>query len=237
MRPPENFPMPNLNDVLVPPPDDGEVIDPMAWFDSPGPFEIEIGSGKGGFLLSRAKAHPRRRFLGIEWATKYARSSADRMARWNLANVRIMRTDARFFFLNHLPPACVDTLHLYHPDPWPKKRHHKRRLVQPDFVEAVLRVMVPGAEWLVQSDHEAYFEVIRAELDARPELTEVPWADAAAKAGDEWAGTNFEIKYVAEGRPIHRAAYLRGAVSQPVRSTDPRIEATAVPNSAAGRTR
>ena len=130
MLPPRKIPVPNPNDVLLDPPDDGEVVDPMAWFDSPGPFEIEIGSGKGGFLLSRAKVHPQRRFLGIEWAMKYARSSADRMARWNLANVRVMRTDARYFFLNHLPPGCVDTLHLYHPDPWPKARHHKRRLVQ-----------------------------------------------------------------------------------------------------------
>jgi len=201
--------MVTLADVVVEPPADGEIIDPMGWFDSPGPFEIEIGCGKGGLLLSRARAHPHLRMLGIEWAGKYFRFCADRMARWGLTNVRVMHMDARFFVLHHLPPTCVSALHLYHPDPWPKKRHHKRRLVQPDFVEAAVRALEPGASWLIQSDHREYFDVIRALLGQHSELTPVPWEGVEAKPGDDWQGTNFEVKYAREGRAINQVAYIR----------------------------
>ncbi len=199
-----------MDDIIVKPPADGEVVDPMAWFDSPAPFEIEIGCGKGGFLLTRARANPQLRLLGIEWANKYFRYCADRMARWKLTHVRVMRTDARHFVIHHLPADCLSALHLYHPDPWPKKRHHKRRLLQPDFVEAAVRVLEPGGKWLIQSDHAEYFGIVRALLDQRPELREVAWEDTGMDAGPDWDGTNYEVKYVREGRTIYRAAYMTG---------------------------
>ena len=198
-----------MDDIIIgPPADEGEVVDPMAWFDSPGPFEIEIGCGKGGFLLSRARAQPHLRLLGIEWANKYFRFCADRMARWKLTNVRVMRTDAKYFVAHHLPTACVSALHVYHPDPWPKKRHHKRRLIQPDFVESAVRVLTPGGHWLIQSDHEEYFGIIRALLDRRPELAEVAWEETGIVTDGDWQGTNYEIKYAREDRTIYRAAYV-----------------------------
>ena len=104
-------------DIMVDPPPSDVVIDPQAWFDSPGPFELEIGCGKGGFLLSRARTNPHVRLLAIEWANKYYRYCADRMARWQVSNVRLMRTDAKLFVLNNLPTACLSVLHVYHPDP------------------------------------------------------------------------------------------------------------------------
>jgi tRNA (guanine-N7-)-methyltransferase len=201
--------MPTMQDVIIEPPVADEVVDPMAWFDTPGPFELEIGCGKGGFLLSRARANPHLRLLGIEWANKFFKYAADRMARWGLTNVRLMRTDAKFFVIRNLPPACVDVLHLYHPDPWPKKRHHKRRLVQPDFVEAAIRVIAPAGRWLVQSDHAEYFEQIERMLGVRPELAAIEWTEAEADPEPDWRGTNFEIKYAREGRTIHRAAFRR----------------------------
>jgi tRNA (guanine-N7-)-methyltransferase len=202
--------MPTIDDIIVEPPSEGVVVDPMDWYESSGPFELEIGCGKGGFLLGRARAQPHLRLLGIEWANKYFHFAADRMARWQLTNVRVMRADARFFVMHHLPPACVTVLHLYHPDPWPKKRHHKRRLIQPDFVEAAIRALAPGARWLIQSDHDEYFHVIRDELGRRPELKTVPWNETDAAPDSDWQGTNFEVKYAREGRRIHRAAYAVG---------------------------
>ncbi|MGB2986188.1 MAG: tRNA (guanosine(46)-N7)-methyltransferase TrmB [Phycisphaerae bacterium] len=198
-----------MEDIIVDPPLEDEVVDPMAWFESPGPFEIEIGCGKGGFLLSRAKTNPHIRLLGIEWANKYFRHCADRMARWRIGNVRVMRTDAKYFVMHHLPPACVSALHLYHPDPWPKKRHHKRRLVQPDFVEAAVRVLGPGGTWLIQSDHEEYFGTIRDLLNQRSELTTISPEDTGVDTQPDWAGTNYEVKYSKEGRTIYRIAYAR----------------------------
>ena len=195
---------------MVDPPEDGVIVDPMAWFDSPGPFELEIGCGKGGFLLDRARAYPDVRLLGIEWANKYNRFAADRMARWNVTNVRVMRTDAKWFVIHHLPPDCVAALHLYHPDPWPKKRHRKRRLVQPDFVAAAVRALVPGGRWRIQSDHEEYFQQIRGLLDEREEFVVVPWEQEYGAGGTGRAGTNYEIKYTREGRAIYRVAYALG---------------------------
>lgn len=227
--------MPALEDIIVEPPGEGEVIDPMGWFDSPGPFELEVGCGKGGFLLHRAMSNPHIRMLGIEWANKFFKHCAERMARRGVPNVRVMRTDAKFFVLNHLPADCVSVLHLYHPDPWPKKRHHKRRLVQEPFVAAAVRTIVPGGQWIIQSDHADYFEQMHRLIGAHPEMREIRWEESAApvirppevesEAGDgeqvatklgssadpavDWQGTNFEIKYAREGRPIHKAAFRR----------------------------
>lgn len=199
-----------VEDIVVQPPEGDQVVDPMTWFASPGPFELEIGCGKGGFLLARARAAPQVRLLGIEWANKYFKSAADRMARWQLTNVRVMRTDARTFVLRNLPPDSVSVIHLYHPDPWPKKRHHKRRLVQRDFVTAAVRALRPHARWLIQSDHAEYFGQIQQLLAERTELVPIAPQEGACEVDSAWAGTNFEIKYTREGRPIYRAAYAKG---------------------------
>ncbi len=197
-----------MESVIIEPPAEAEIVDPPSWFESPGPFELEIGCGKGGFLLARAKARPDVRLLGIEWANKFFKFAADRMARWQLANVRVMRTDAKPFVMHQLPAASVSALHLYHPDPWPKKRHHKRRLVQDDFADAVARVLVPEGRWLIQTDHAEYFEHIRHVLSHHSAFMEVAWEDVEVETADDFAGTNFEIKYAKEGRAIYRAAYL-----------------------------
>ena len=198
-----------MESVITEPPVEGETIDPQSWFHSPGPFELEIGCGKGGFLLARAKARPDVRLLGIEWANKFFKFAADRMARWQLSNVRVMRTDARSFVMNHLPAESVTVLHLYHPDPWPKKRHHKRRLVQDDFADAVARVLMPDGRWLIQTDHVEYFDHIGDVLARHRAFAEVAWEDVTSETPPDFAGTNFEIKYAKEGRAIYRAAYVR----------------------------
>ncbi len=184
-------------------------IDLPALFGNHAPVELEIGCGKGGFLLQQARAHPDRNYLGLEWAAKYARFAADRMARWGLSNVRIARTDARHFVIHRLPPACLNALHVYHPDPWPKKRHHKRRLVTPEFVAAAARALRPGARWIIQTDHAEYFESIRVRLAARPELIGIPPAAPLLVGDGEHTGTNYEIKFLREGRPIHRLSVRR----------------------------
>ena len=201
--------MTTMENIWLEPPAADEIVEPMSWFDSSGPFEIEIGCGKGGFLLHRARSYPERRLLGIEWARHYALHCADRVARWNLCNVRIMRTDGQHLMTRNLPPACAHVLHLYHPDPWPKRRHWKRRIVQPAFVEAVARVLVPGGQWRIQTDHAGYFEHMREVLANQTALAEVPWEDDAIQIAQGWEGTNFEVKYVREGRAIHRMACVR----------------------------
>lgn len=195
--------------IMVEPPDEGEVLNPLSWFETQGPLELEIGCGKGGFLLARARANPDVRLLGVEWANKFYRHAADRMARRGIENVRVMRTDARQLVQHHLPDACLSVLHLYHPDPWPKKRHHKRRLVQPDFAAAVARVLEPQGRWFIQTDHAEYFAWICETVDAQMLLERIEWEETVGHDGGAWSGTNFEIKYSREGRAIYRVAYRR----------------------------
>ena len=120
-----------------------------------------------------------------------------------------MRTDAKYFVLRNLAPDSVATLHLYHPDPWPKKRHHKRRLVQPDFVEAAARVIEQGGRFLIQSDHEEYFTQMVEVVSAAPAFRASDWDETRSPLNEDWAGTNFEIKYAREGRNIFRKAFMR----------------------------
>jgi tRNA G46 methylase TrmB len=82
-------------------------------------------------------------------------------------------------------------------------------MVQPDFLEAAVRVLEPGGRWLVQSDHEEYFGIIRELLGGHPSLCEIAWDDAGVDPGPDWQGTNFEIKYARERREIFKVAYLR----------------------------
>jgi tRNA (guanine-N7-)-methyltransferase len=97
-------------------------------------------------------------------------------------------------------------LYLFHPDPWPKKRHHKRRLIQPPFVEAAIRSMKAGARLLIQTDHPEYFEQIRAVLARHEALHKIDWEQAGYMPDEDWGGTNYEIKYAREGRKIFRIA-------------------------------
>lgn len=190
---------------------DGE-IDFVRVFGRCGPVHIEIGSGKGTFLLNQARAQPDTNFLGIEWARKYYRSAVDRIGRWALTNVRIIRTDAADLIANFIPNCSVDYFHIYFPDPWPKKRHHKRRLICPANLEQLIRCLKTAGELRIATDHAEYFEHIqkiiktRTEQNTEPKLEEIPFLPTASATAGEWAGTNFERKYLKEQRQIYTLA-------------------------------
>lgn len=136
-------------------------IDPRTWFEHPGrPLEIEIGSGKGTFLVQQAATHPEVNYLGIEHAGEFYRFAADRLRRRGMVNARVLHTDAAAFLHYWCPDAVARVIHLYFSDPWPKKRHHRRRLVQPAFVHAMATRLVPGGELHVATDDPSYAEWI-----------------------------------------------------------------------------
>ena len=188
------------------------VLKDFTWdrlFSDPRPVEVEIGTGKAGFLLRRARAQPDRNFLGIEWANEFYRFAVDRMERWKVANVRLLRTDASHFVRLVCPRESLTALHVYHPDPWPKRRHAKRRLFQPSFVDAAVQCLVHGGHWAVQTDHAEYFEVIRGLLLGHPEVYETAFDDAEFGVEAARVATNFEIKYLKEGRRLYQLAVKR----------------------------
>jgi len=182
-------------------------IDFVTIFGRTGPFHIEIGSGKGTFLLGQAQAQPGDNFLGIEWARKYYRYAVDRIGRWGLKNVRITRTDAAAFLTDFVPDGSVDCFHIYFPDPWPKKRHHKRRFICPANTEHLIRCLKTGGQLRIATDHADYFEQIKMVLTERSDaLEEIDFIKPAGAESGEWVGTNFERKYIKDQRPINTIA-------------------------------
>src|SRR5262249_48959816 len=129
------------------PPLEAGRIDPRQWFAlSERRLEIEIGTGKGTFLLQQAALQPDVNFLGFEWAGEFYRFAADRMRRHNPTNVRIVHADATEFLRHRCTPGIAAVTHLYFSDPWPKKRHHKRRVVQDQSLADFHRVLIDGGE-------------------------------------------------------------------------------------------
>lgn len=173
-----------------------------------GPWEVEIGFGKGRYLLARAGAEPEGRFLGIEIAGEYERLFVRRAGRRGLVNWLSLRGDALYLAGCVLPQGFAATLHVYFPDPWPKARHHKRRLFDPQTVDLVLGLLAPGGRLCFATDFVDYGELVFELLATHPEVT-------VARIPDGWPQgprTNYEAKYVAEGRPILRLeASLRSA--------------------------
>lgn len=177
------------------------------WFDADRmnyPLELEIGSGKGTFLVQQAEQSPGINFVGIEYAKAFWRYAADRCRRHGLANVRLVRAEADFFVRNFVADAVFQQVHLYFPDPWPKKRHHKRRLVTKDFLGQVHRALVDEGLLRIATDHAAYFQWIEQRAVEVADLFErQPFVRPDSADEGELVGTNFERKYRQEGRSFY----------------------------------
>ncbi|MGD0571766.1 MAG: tRNA (guanosine(46)-N7)-methyltransferase TrmB [Sedimentisphaerales bacterium] len=171
------------------------------------PVHIEIGSGKGTFLVNQAKSQPDADFIGIEWAGKFYRFAVDRIGRWNLANVRIIRTDAVPYIAECVPDSSVDYFHIYYPDPWPKKRHNKRRFINSANTDQLIRCLKPAGSIRVATDFAEYFEQMKSVFASKAgQLEQIDFLPNAGVQIGEWVGSNFERKYLMEKRPIYTIA-------------------------------
>ncbi len=174
---------------------------PLLWdelFGRPGPVHIDLGSGKGRFLLELAAARPELNLLGVERARKYYELVCQRTAKRGIGSVRLLHTTGEDLLFRLLREASVDTLYVLFPDPWPKKRHHKRRFFKRENAERITQVLHPGGRLLVKTDHPEYAEVIGQVLSDLPGMR--PLDPEAAFAGLPITG--FEHKYRIEGRRI-----------------------------------
>jgi len=183
---------------------------PLSWpalFGDDHPVELEVGSGKGLFLANAAAARPGHNFLGIELARKYAGKAAERLAKRELPNAKVLPGDARLFLNRFVPPGSLRAVHIYFPDPWWKKRHRKRRVFCEPFVVDAARALEPGGDFWIATDVAEYFGVMGELMAAHPEFRPEPTPAPKDPEHDLDYLTNFERKYRIEGRPIHRAHY------------------------------
>ncbi len=194
----------------LPPSTEGR-IDPREWFeDATKPFEIEIGSGKGTFLLQEAQKRAEPNYLGFEWASEFYRYAADRLRRNHIPNVKMVHGDATEFLQYWCEANVADIIHLYFSDPWPKTRHHKRRVIQDSTLETFHRVLKKGGIVHVVTDHDALWEWDVEHFDRNTKLFRQEIFCPAQSASDgELVGTNFERKYKREGRPFHATTLVR----------------------------
>jgi tRNA (guanine-N7-)-methyltransferase len=194
--------------------DPQRLAQPFAWaevFGSTGPVEIEVGIGKGRFLLAAAAARPDVLHLGVEWANKYLRVAESRALKRGLENVRFARLDAREL-VRAAPDASVAAYYVFYPDPWPKKRHQKRRFLQPETLGHLARTLAPHGLLHVTTDHAGYWAAIEPLCDEHPELERLPRFGAGEPhLGDGAPLTNFEEKYRREGRVRYQATWRRRA--------------------------
>lgn len=213
--------LPPLPDDVLTDPEAGR-LDPRTWFPHPGrPFEIEIGSGKGAFLLQYGEQRQDVNLLGIEWAHEFYLYTADRVRRRGLVNVRVLNTDATVFLRWRVPTGVVRVIHLYFSDPWPKSRHHKKRVVQDAFLADAYRVLEPGGELRIVTDHTDYWGWMEAHFarwtaeDHDPRFLMRAFEPPEGAGEGELVGSNFERKYRVEGRPFHAATLVKPGGSAP----------------------
>lgn len=182
-------------------------IDWPALFGNSHPVEIEVGFGKGLFLVESAVARPDTNFFGIEIVRKYQLYATGRIAARKLANAKTCCGDAKIVLRHFVPPESVRAVHVFFPDPWWKTHHKKRLLFTAEFAALVQRVLAPGGRLHFVTDVEDYFVMVRGLLADMAELAERPPPPVHEPRHDMDYLTNFERKFRRAGKPIHRAIY------------------------------
>jgi tRNA (guanine-N7-)-methyltransferase len=184
-------------------------FDPRSLFDRAAPLEVEVGSGKGLFLATAARLQPERNFLGLEVARKYAHYAAARLARQQSANAVVIRGDALSLFHDSISTASLAAVHVYFPDPWWKKRHKKRRVLNERFLRDVERTLVPGGQLHFWTDVEEYFQTT-LELIAQTVALAGPLPVPTRPAEHDLDyRTHFERRTRLNAEPVYRAAFQK----------------------------
>ena len=189
-------------------------------FDPVRPIEVDIGCGKGRFLLAHAAANRHLQFLGIERLLARVRSMDRKLQRMGLDNVHLIRLEAGYTLQRFIPAHAVSRFYLLFPDPWPKRRHHKRRLFDAAFRSLIWSRLIPEGEIQIATDHLDYFADIQRQLANDPRFDPVP---AVERLPEEQ--TNFEQLFRTKGYPIGACGFR----ARPAAAIDPerlaRVEA------------
>lgn len=167
-------------------------------------LEVELGSGDGSFLVEYAQRHPERNFIGVERLLGRIRKVDRKGRRAALTNLRAVRVESSYFLQYLLPPRAAEALHIYFPDPWPKRKHWRHRLVNERFPALVHSALAPGGVVYLRTDDSHYFEQMLATFSASPLFRPAETPDPLAALL-----TDFERDFQSRGVKTLRAAYRR----------------------------
>ncbi len=201
--------MPRTRRQLTPDAAPPEPLDWSALFGNNLPVEVEVGMGKGLFLLNASTDRADTNFFGIEIVRKYQLYATTRFAVRNLPNAKTVCADAIWLFRTYIASESVDAVHVYFPDPWWKARHKKRRVFSPAFANDAARILKPSGKLLIATDVEEYFGVMMALVRGMPFYRELGHQSSTASIEEAGYQTNFERKARLKGTPVWRAQFER----------------------------
>lgn len=181
-----------------------EPLDLRALFGRVAPVEVDLGSGDGGFLLRYAPQRPARDFLAAERLLGRIRKLERKAPRLGITNIRAVRVDAAYLVRYLLAAGAVHAFHIYFPDPWPKKRHRRRRLVNTELAAALHRALTPGGAVYLRTDDADYFAQMEEVFTTSPGFARTPTPPELLAVR-----TDFEEEFLAHGKPTLHAAYRK----------------------------
>ncbi len=187
---------------ILPPLSPEARLDPATAFGRQAPLEVDIGCGRGRFLLARATTNPGVNFLGVDQLLIRLRKLDRRAVEAGLANIRLLRSEAIETITTRIPAGAVDTCYVFFPDPWPKRRHHGRRLVSPAFLDGLDCILAPAGVVHLATDHADYFAAIQGILDRDSRFVRIaPFQPTEAEE------TDFGLIFRAQGLAVGRCSY------------------------------
>ena len=189
-----------------------EPIDWAAHFGRTAPLVLEIGFGMGHALFETAQRHPEWNCLGVEVYRPGIGALLNAVEAARLTNVRVIEGDARAVLANMMPEGTLHRLIVFFPDPWPKSKHHKRRLINAEFATLAAQRLAAGGELLIATDWEHYADAMQVVLDAEPGLENVAGLGQFAARNEERPTTRFEARGVRLGHQVWDLAYRKREV-------------------------
>ncbi len=187
----------------------GVLLDLPAIFGRQAPLVVEIGFGSGDHLLASAKGRPDSDFLGIEVHRPGAGRVLQQADKLGLSNLRVLCADAVEVLRQCLPAASIDEVVIFFPDPWPKKRHQKRRLVQPAFIEVLARALRPGGRLRLATDWADYARHMLEVMSAAPQFVNVSESGGAIARPADRPLTRFESRGLRLGHEVADFEFVR----------------------------